>query len=56
VARRIDRSASGQRALLAALAAVTAARMPARIRLGLGGHPGTSTSTGMTLRTAPALA
>jgi hypothetical protein len=34
----------------------TAVRMPLRIRRGLGGHPGTATSTGMTLDTRPQLA
>ena len=33
-----------------------AARMPARIRVGDGGHPGTTTSTGITFATAPQLA
>jgi hypothetical protein len=33
-----------------------AARMPARIRVGLGGQPGTATSTGMTFDTRPQLA
>lgn len=35
---------------------LTAARMPCRIRAGLGGHPGTATSTGMTFETRPQLA
>lgn len=35
---------------------VMAARMPARMRCGLGGQPGTATLTGMTLETRPQLA
>jgi hypothetical protein len=33
-----------------------AVRMPARIRVGLGGQPGKATSTGMTFETRPQLA
>ena len=33
-----------------------AARMPCRMRVGLGGQPGTATSTGMTFETRPQLA
>ena len=40
----------------ASAAGVIAVRMPAKMRLGLGGQPGTATLTGMTFATAPALA
>ena len=35
---------------------VIAVRMPLKIRRGLGGHPGTATSTGITFDTRPQLA
>jgi hypothetical protein len=35
---------------------VIAVSIPAKIRFGVGGHPGTATLTGMTFATAPALA
>ncbi len=35
---------------------VSAASIPARRRVGEGGHPGTTTSTGITFETAPQLA
>src|SRR6185312_16196666 len=34
----------------------SAVRIPCRIRVGLGGHPGTATSTGITFETRPKLA
>jgi len=34
----------------------TAARIPCRMRTGLGGHPGTATSTGITFEMRPRLA
>jgi hypothetical protein len=46
----------GQRVADFVVAAQTAVKMPVRMRLGFGGQPGTATSTGITLPTAPALA
>jgi hypothetical protein len=54
----VERHAGGedQRSFATAAGDSSAVRMPLKIRVGLGGHPGIATSTGITFETRPRVA